>query len=72
MPLTMLRTGIRGVVQEIRGKDETRKFLQNLGFVKGAEIFVVTEIEGNLIIVVKDTRVAVSRAMAGRIMVSAA
>ena len=72
MPLTMARTGSEIYVDVINGKDETRKFLENLGFVKGTKISVITEISGNLIINVKDTRVAVSRAMASRIMVRAA
>ena len=72
MPLTMARTGSEIYVDVINGKDETRKFLENLGFVKGTKISVIMEISGNLIINVKDTRVAVSRAMASRIMVRAA
>ena len=57
--------------KQINGNDETRKFLENLGLVKGTKIVVVTEISGNLIINVRDTRVAVSRAMASRIVVTA-
>jgi ferrous iron transport protein A len=68
----MANTGSEIYVDAINGKDETRKFLENLGFVKGAKISVITEISGNLIINVKDTRVAVSRAMANRIIVRAA
>ena len=72
MPLTMMTTGAAALVEDIHGKDETRKFLENLGFVKGAKVSVVTEIDGNLIINIKDTRVAVSRVMANRIIVVAA
>ncbi len=72
MPLTMASTGSEIYVDAINGKDETRKFLENLGFVKGTKISVITEISGNLIINVKDTRVAVSRALASSIMVRAA
>ena len=71
MPLTMMTTGAAALVEDIHGQDETRKFLENLGFVKGAKVSVVTEIDGNLIINIKDTRVAVSRAMANRIIVVA-
>ena len=72
MPLTMVNAGMEIYVQQINGNDETRKFLENLGLVKGTKIVVVTEISGNLIINVRDTRVAVSRAMASRIVVTAA
>lgn len=51
------------------GKDETRKFLANLGFVEGSEVTVVSVIAGNLIVNIKDTRVAIDRSMANRIMV---
>ena len=71
MPLTMMTTGAAALVEDIHGQDETRKFLENLGFVKGAKVSVVTEIDGNLIINIKDTRVAVSSAMANRIIVVA-
>jgi len=67
-----MSAGAAAMVEAINGKDETRKFLENLGFVKGAMVSVITEIDGNLIINIKDTRVAVSRAMANRIMVAAA
>ena len=72
MPLTMAGAGNEIVVDAINGKDETRRFLENLGFVKGTKISVITEISGNLIVNVRDTRVAVSRAMANRIMVNQA
>ena len=72
MPLSLVNEGEPNVITRVGGKDETRKFLENLGFVKGTKISVITEISGNLIINVKDTRVAVSRAMASRIMVRAA
>ena len=69
MPLTMTRTGERATVREIRGRDETRRFLESLGFVAGGDVTVVSELGGNLIVNVKDTRVALSRAMASKIMV---
>lgn len=72
MPLTMMSQGKTARVEEIHGKDETRKFLENLGFVKGAEVTVVTVSGGNLIVNIKEARVAVSRVMASRIMVQAA
>lgn len=69
MPLSMARSGHTQVVKEIHGKDETKRFLNSLGFVEGGAVTVVTELGGNLIVNVKDTRVAISRGMASRIMV---
>lgn len=69
MPLTMMDTGIETTVKSIRGKDQTRQFLQNLGFVEGATIKVVSSMAGNLIVSIKDARVAISQSMASRIMV---
>ena len=57
------------MVIKVGGKDEVRRFLQNLGFVEGAEITVVSELSGNMIINVKDTRIAIDKSMANRIMV---
>ena len=56
-------------IKKVGGKEETRKFLENLGFVTGGEVTVVSEIEGNLIVNVKDSRVAIGKDMANRIMV---
>lgn len=53
----------------IHGKDETRRFLESLGFVEGGEVTVVSELGGNLIVNIKDTRIALSKAMANRIMI---
>ena len=69
MPLTFANVGEKAVVKEIRGKDETRRFLENLGFVAGTVVTVVSEIGGNLIVNVKDTRVAIGKDMANKIMV---
>jgi len=69
MPLSMAPTGVQNIVKRILGKDETRRFLNNLGFVEGSKVCIVSEINGNLIINVKDTRIAVSKEMANRIMV---
>jgi len=68
MPLGMVETGKQVCVHSIRGKDETRRFLANLGFVEGAEVTVVCEMGGNVIVNVKGSRIAVSRAMANRVM----
>ncbi len=69
MPLSMLRPGETNTIKKVGGKEETRKFLENLGFVTGGEVTVVSEIEGNLIVNVKDSRVAIGKDMANRIMV---
>ena len=69
MPLTMIGAGAQGVVQKINGKEETRKFLESLGFVTGSTVTIVTEIGGSVIVNVKDSRVAIGRDMANKIMV---
>lgn len=69
MPLTMANRGEPLSVKEIHGKDETRRFLESLGFVTGAWVTIVTELGGNVILNIKDTRVALSKGMASRIMV---
>ena len=69
MPLAMAQTGKETVVKEIRGRDETKRFLASLGFVEGSSIVVVSGMGGSLIVNVKDTRVALSKGMAGKIMV---
>ena len=69
MPLSMVNIGEKKQVVKITGKDETRRFLENLGFVEGSEIVVVSEMAGNMIINVKDTRIAIDKTMANRIIV---
>ena len=67
MPLTLMDVGVETTVKTIRGKDQTRKFLQNLGFVEGAKVTVVSSLAGNVIVNVKDARVAISFAHYGLI-----
>ena len=69
MPLSMLGTGNTATVQRVGGKEETRKFLEELGFVVGAVVTVINEMGGNLIVNIKDSRVALGKEMANRIMV---
>ena len=69
MPITMLTNGQESTIKRITGKDEVRAFLNSLGFVEGGKVSVISEIDGNLIVNVKDTRVALSKNMACRIMV---
>ena len=59
----------RGLHQAIKGKDETRRFLESLGFVVGGSVRVISELNGDLIVNIKESRVAISRGMANRIMV---
>ena len=69
MPLSMASPGETVSVKQINGRDETRHFLESLGFVVGSDVTVVSEMSGNMIINVKDTRVAVSKSMANKILV---
>ena len=69
IPLNLARPGDEASVKKIGGSDETRRFLEKLGFVSGARLSVVTENNGCMIVVVKETRVAVSREMAMKIMI---
>ena len=66
MPLTMLNIGETGEIKRIGGNEETRRFLNNLGFVVGAEVVVVSAIGGNVIVNIKDSRVAINEDMADR------
>jgi len=69
MPLSMAKTGETGFIRKITGKDEVRRHLAELGFVVGEPVTVVTELGGNLILNVKDARVALNKEMANRIMI---
>lgn len=69
MPLTMVKTGEATIIKKVGGKDETRKFLEKLGFVIGSVVTVVSDVGGSLIVNVKDSRVALGRDLANKIMV---
>ena len=69
MPLTMARPGETVVFRKITGRDEVRQHLAELGFVVDESVTVISEMAGNLILQVKDSRVAVDRTMANRIMI---
>ena len=64
-----IKEGEPAVIKKVGGKEETRQFLENLGFVAGGTVTVVSEINGNLIVNVKDSRVAIGKDMANKIMV---
>ena len=69
MPLTMATMGEVNKIVKVGGNEETRRFLENLGFVAGPEITVVSSIGGNLIVNVKDSRIAVNEDMARHIVI---
>ena len=69
MPLSMARAGETATIRRITGRDEVRQHLAELGFVVDSEVTVVSEIAGSLILQVKDSRVALDRSMASRIMI---
>ena len=69
MPLTMARPGETVTIRKITGRDEVRQHLAELGFVVGEPVTVVSELGGNLILSVKESRVALDKTMAMRIMV---
>ena len=69
MPLTLARSGEQKYIKQVGGRTETRQFLEKLGFVVGEMVTVISEIEGNVIVQVKDSRVAISKEMACKIMV---
>lgn len=69
MPLLMARRGETNKIIAVRGKDEIKRFLANLGFVEGSAVTVISEIDGNLIVNVKDARIALSKQMAAKIFI---
>ena len=69
MPLTMAKVGEPNTIKRIGGREETKKFLEILGFVTGGVVTVVSEISGNMILNVKDSRVALGKDMANKIMI---
>lgn len=69
MPLSMMEAGEPNVIKKVGGKEETRRFLENLGFVVGGTVTVISETDGNMIVNVKDSRVAIGKDMANKIMV---
>ena len=69
MPLTMTREGEVTSIKRVGGKEEVRRHLENMGFVPGTDVTVVTVNNGNVIVNVKEARVAISREMANKIMI---
>ena len=69
MPLSFASPGEENIIKRIGGKPEVKRHLENLGFVAGATVTVINETAGNLIVNVKETRVAINKEMAQKIMV---
>ena len=69
MPLTLADIGEENTIRKIGGKPEVKKHLENLGFVVGSDVTIITTLSGNVIVSVKEARVAISREMAQKIMI---
>lgn len=69
LPLTLANIGEKNLVKKIGGNAETKKFLETLGFVVGSCVIVINKIGGNVIVNIKESRVAISKEMANKIMV---
>lgn len=69
MPLVLANIGEENIIKRVGGKPETKKHLENLGFVVGGNVTVIAELGGNVIVNVKEARIAVSKEMAQKIMV---
>ena len=68
-PLIMANAGEENVIRKVGGSSETKKHLEDLGFVPGSTVTVMNVIGGNLIVKVKESRVAISKEMAVKIMI---
>ena len=69
MPLSMVREGEANRIKKVGGKEETKRFLEKLGFVTGGMGTVISRTDGNMIVNIKDSRVAIGKDMANRIIV---
>ncbi len=69
MPLALANAGEELIIRKVGGLPDQRQHLEDLGFVPGSTVQIITELNGNLIVTVKNTRIAVSREMARKIMV---
>lgn len=69
MPLTMAKAGEINAIKRIGGKEEVRRFLESLGFVVGSNVVLVTQNNGNVIVNIKESRVAISKEMANKILI---
>ena len=69
MPLTLAEEGVENIIERIGGSPEVKKHLENLGFVAGGTVTVITTMAGNVIVNVKEARVAISKEMAQKILI---
>ena len=69
MPLTMAKIGESNMIKKIGGREDTKKFLENLGNVTGGKVTVISEISGNMILKEKDSRVGLSKDMTNKILI---
>ena len=69
LPLTFVTPGEKNSIKKIMGKDDIRQFLETLGFVPGSSVVVVSKLNGNVIVNIREARIAISSEMAGKIMV---
>lgn len=69
MPLTLAEVGEENIIKKIGGKQEVRAHLENLGFVVGGAVRVISTMGGNVIVSVKESRIAISKEMAQKIMI---
>ena len=69
MPLTLASIGEENIIKKVGGKPEVKKHLENLGFVAGGNVTVITMMGGNVIVNVKEARVGISKEMAQKIMI---
>ncbi|HIT68296.1 MAG TPA: ferrous iron transport protein A [Candidatus Aphodomonas merdavium] len=69
MPLTLANIGEENMIRRVGGSPDVRKHLEDLGFVAGGNVTVISAIGGNLIVSVKESRIAISRETAGKIMI---
>lgn len=69
MPLSMLNKNKEAFIERVGGKSDTKRFLESLGFNNGSTVRIISEINGNLIVNIKDARIAISKEMANKIIV---
>jgi len=69
MPLSLLNDGETATVKKVGGREDTKRFLENLGFVEGTEVTAISSNGGNMIVKIRDSRVAINNDMAKKIMV---
>ncbi|MBQ3666406.1 MAG: ferrous iron transport protein A [Lachnospiraceae bacterium] len=69
MPLSMVKAGEPQIIKRIGGKEETKKFLEKLGFIVGGTVTLISVTDGNVIVNVKDSRIAIGKDMAMKIIV---